>query len=168
MDNDLPDLHLIYSTSPLVRALESVLDALCAVILIMMTCITTIDVVGRYIFHAPIHGAYESNEFLLAILIFAAIPRVTWHRQHLTVTVLDGVLAPVFRQILQRFLSLISALGLGILSYFLWLHGMQLADYGDMSNALQLPIAPFAFVIAIFTALAALAAFAHLFLPTAR
>lgn len=168
MDNDLPDLHLIHSSSPLVRALESVLDALCAVILIMMTCITTIDVVGRYIFHSPIHGAYESNEFLLAILIFAAIPRVTWHRQHLTVTVLDGLLAPFFKQILQRFLSLISAIGLGILSYFLWLHGMQLADYGDMSNALQIPIAPFAFVIAIFTALAALAAFIHLFLPTAR
>lgn len=165
MDNDLPDMQLVRSSGGLIRVLESVLDALCAVLLVLMTCITTIDVVGRYIFHSPIHGAYESNEFLLAILIFAALPRVTWHHQHLTVTVLSNILPPFFQKIQHRALSLISGVGLLILSYFLWLHGLQLADYGDMSNALQIQIAPFAFVIAIFTAIAALAALAHLFLP---
>ena len=165
MENDLPDMQLVRSSGGLIRGLESVLDALCALLLVLMTCITTIDVVGRYIFHSPLHGAYESNELFLGILVFAAIPRVTWHHQHLSVTILDNMLPKFFRQIQQRCLSLISGSGLLILSYFLWLHGMQLADYGDMSNALQVPIAPFAFIIAIFTAIAACAALAHLFLP---
>lgn len=165
MDNDLPDMQLVRSSGGLIRVLESVLDAFCAVLLVLMTCITTIDVVGRYVFHSPMQGAYESNEFLLAVLIFAAIPRVTWHHQHLSVTILDSFLSPAIRNIQQRCLSLISGAGLLILSYFLWLHGLQLNSYGDMSNALQIPIAPFAFFISIFTAIAALAALAHLFLP---
>jgi len=164
MDNDLPGMELLRTPSGIVRTIESTLDALCVVLLILMTCITTIDVVGRYIFHAPLHGAYESNELLLGILVFAAIPRVTWHQQHLTVTVIDGWLSPLIRRLQKKILSLISASGLAILSYFLWLHGKQLADYGDMSHALQLPIAPFAFAIAIFTGIAALAAFLHLFI----
>lgn len=165
MDSDLPDMQLVRSSGGLIRALESVLDALCAVLLVLMTCITTIDVVGRYVFNSPLHGAYESNELLLAVLIFSALPRVTWHHQHLTVTILEGFLPTSIRNIQQRCLSLISGLGLLILSYFLWLHGLQIHSYGDMSNALQVPIAPFAFIISIFTAIAALAALAHLFLP---
>lgn len=168
MDNDLPGMQLVRSQSGLVRALETVLDALCVVLLVLMTCITTIDVVGRYVFHSPLHGAYESNELLLGILVFAALPRVTWHKQHLTVTVLDTWMGPVFRVVQQKMLSLISSAGLAVLSYFLWRHGLQLADYGDMSNALQLPIAPFAFGIAIFTALSAIAAFMHLFVSPSQ
>lgn len=166
MDNDLPDMELTRSPGGLVRALESVLDALCVVLLVLMTGITTIDVVGRYILHSPLHGAYESNELLLGILVFAALPRVTWHQQHLTVTALSSWLPPVYRQLQQKILTLISSVALAVLSYFLWLHGMQLADYGDMSNALQLPIAPFAFAISIFTVIAALAALMHVFLPS--
>lgn len=163
MDNDLPGMQLVRSQGGLVRTLEIILDALCVILLILMTGITTSDVIGRYLFHSPLHGAYESNELLLGILVFAALPRVTWHQQHLTVTVLDACLGAFFRRIQQKCLSLISAVGLAILSYFLWQHGMQLADYGDMSNALQVPIAPFAFAIAIFTAISSLVAFMHLF-----
>ena len=70
MENDLPDMQLVRSSGGLIRGLESVLDALCALLLVLMTCITTIDVVGRYIFHSPLHGAYESNELFLGIFIF--------------------------------------------------------------------------------------------------
>lgn len=166
MDKDIPEIELVRSSGGLIRLLEMVLDALCAVLLVLMTCITTVDVIGRYIFNSPLHGAYESNELLLAILIFAALPRVTWHHQHLTVTVLDSLLrSNLVRQLQQRLLSLISGVGLLILSYFLWLHGLQLQEYGDMSNALQIAIAPFAFIISIFTAIAGLAALGHLLLP---
>lgn len=166
MDNNLPDMQVVRAPGGLVRTIESVLDALCVSLLILMTCITTIDVVGRYLLNSPLHGAYESNELLLGILVFAALPRVTWHQQHLTVTVLSSLLGPVFFKIQQKCLALISAIALAVLGYFLWQHGLQLADYGDMSNALQLPIAPFAFAISAFTLLAAVASFMHLFVAS--
>lgn len=166
MDNDLPDMQVVRAPGGLVRTIESVLDVLCVTLLILMTCITTIDVIGRYLLNSPLHGAYESNELLLGILVFAALPRVTWHQQHLTVTVLSSLLGPVFFKIQQKCLALISAIALAVLGYFLWQHGLQLADYGDMSNALQLPIAPFAFAISAFTLLAAVASFMHLFVAS--
>lgn len=166
MDNDdLIGMELPRSQGGLVRLIELLLDTLCASLLILMTGITTIDVVGRYFFHAPIYGAYESNELLLGILVFAALPRVTWHQKHLTVTALSTALSPGMQQAQQRILSLISGLCLLVLSYFLWQHGAQLASYGDMSNALDVPLAPFAYVIAVLTAISALAALAHVFLP---
>lgn len=168
MDNDLPGMQLVRSQGGLTRSIETLLDILCAALLVAMTLITTVDVVGRYILHAPLHGAYESNELLLGILVFAALPRVTWHQQHLAVTALGTWLHPKMQVVQQKTLSLISALALFILSYFLWLHGEQLADYGDMSNALNVPLAPFAYAIAIFTFISALAALLHVLLPTQR
>lgn len=166
MDDELIGMELPRSQGGLIRLVEILLDTLCASLLVLMTAITTIDVVGRYFFHAPLYGAYESNEFLLGILVFAALPRVTWHQKHLTVTALSAALSPKLQQFQQRALSLVSAVCLLVLSYFLWRHGAQLASYGDMSNALGLPLAPFAYAIAVFTAISALASFAHVVLPT--
>ncbi|MFC3332966.1 TRAP-type C4-dicarboxylate transport system permease small subunit [Paenalcaligenes hominis] len=166
MDNDLIGMQLKRSQGGLIRLVETLLDALCATLLVLMTVITTVDVVGRYVLHAPVHGAYESNELLLGILVFAALPRVTWHQQHLAVTALGSALSPTLKRLQEKTLSLVSAVCLAVLSYFLWQHGTQLASYGDMSNALSLPLAPFAYAIAIFTAISAAAALVHVFLPT--
>jgi TRAP-type C4-dicarboxylate transport system permease small subunit len=35
-----------------------------------MMCLTTVDVVGRYVFNSPVLGAFELTEFLVLILIF--------------------------------------------------------------------------------------------------
>lgn len=168
MDNELLGMQLLRAKSGPIRFIELILDTLCATLLVVMTAITTIDVIGRYIFHAPIYGAYESNELLLGILVFAALPRVTWHGQHLAVTALSSSLAPALRTLQYKLLSLISAVSLGILSYYLWLHGAQLASYNDISNALNVPLAPFAYAIAIFTAIAATAALIHVFCPAPK
>ncbi|MDO4723935.1 MAG: TRAP transporter small permease [Comamonadaceae bacterium] len=162
MNQDLPDIPLVHARG-LARAVEWLLDGVCVAALALLSCITTVDVVGRYVFNAPLQGAYESSELLLAVLVFSALPRVTWHRQHLMVSMIDGLLGRMGLRIQQIVVALVSALVLGALAYFLWLHAMQLASYGDMSNALQLPIAPFAYAASCLTALAALAALLGLF-----
>jgi|SRR5690625_3485173 len=163
MDNNHTDTDSLQNADGVVRFIEWALDTICVVLLVVMTCLTTLDVVGRYFFNAPVPGAYEGNELLLGILIFAALPRVSWHQQHLTVTVLEQWLTPALRKAQYMLISLVSAVGLAILSYFIWRHADELAEYGDMSNALGVPIAPFAYAVAIFTGLAAIAYFCHLF-----
>ncbi|WP_347484442.1 TRAP transporter small permease [Vandammella animalimorsus] len=162
MNQDLPDIPLVHARG-LVRVAEWLLDAVCVAALALLSGITSVDVVGRYVFNAPLQGAYESSELLLAVLVFAALPRVTWHRQHLAVGMIDGLLGHAGRRIQRVAVALVSALVLGTLAYYLWLHAAQLASYGDMSNALQLPIAPFAYAAACLSALAALAALLGLF-----
>lgn len=163
MDNELEGMQVKHSPNGPLRMAERLLNGVCVIILTLMVMVTTLDVLGRYIFHAPIHGAYESNEFLLAILIFSALPHVTLHNQHLTVSLLDSVLSKRTKQFQRMIIALISGGGLAILSYYLWLHAMQLADYGDRSNALDIPIAPVAYLISVLTGLASLAALSQLF-----
>lgn len=158
MDENLPDAPLARSRG-LVRGIETLLDAACALVLMALAVITTVDVTGRYLFNAPLRGAFESSELLLVVLVFAALPRVTWHRQHLTVSMIDGLLGPRGHRVQRVLVGLVTALALGGLAVFLWLHASQLAEYGDMSNALQLPIAPFAFGASILTGGSAVAAF---------
>lgn len=161
MKNDEINIDLPYTSNRFIRSIEFILDSLCVALLVLMTTVTTIDVVGRYIFHSPIYGAFEANELLMALLVFTAFPRASWHRKHLTVTILDSLVSPTIRKFQEISISIISGGGLAILSYYLWQHGIQLAEYRDMSNALQTPLAPFAFMISIFTGFAALASFAH-------
>lgn len=154
---------MIEKTIKPIRWIEKSFDIICITLLVAMSCITTIDVVGRYVFNSPLAGAYESNELLLALLIFAALPRVTWYKQHLSVTLIDSSLSPCAKKIQEFFLSLVSFICLCFLSFYLFLHALKLYEYGDMSHALQLPIYIFAVIISIFTAVAALASFVHLF-----
>ena len=163
MDNELEGTQQTHTTIGPLRFAERLLNGVCVTILTVMVMVTTIDVIGRYVFHSPIHGAYESNEFLLAILIFSALPQVTLHNQHLTVSLLDGVLSKRAKHLQRMIISLISGGGLAILSYYLWLHAIQLADYGDRSNALDIPIAPIAYIISVLTGFAAVAALSQLF-----
>lgn len=167
MNDDLPGMELVRSRG-VVRVVEAILDTVCVVILILMTGITTVDVVGRYLFHSPLLGAYEASELLLGVLIFAALPRVTWHRQHLTVSLIDAWLGPLARRVQQLLINVASTVMLAVLTVYLWEHAEQLAEYGDMSNALQVPIAPFAYAISIMTGIATLASLIQVFCSPRR
>ncbi|WP_321287926.1 TRAP transporter small permease [Alcaligenes phenolicus] len=167
MNDDLPGMELVRSRG-VVRVVETILDAACVVILILMTGITTVDVIGRYVFHAPLLGAYEASELLLGVLIFAALPRVTWHQQHLTVSLIDAWLGSVARRIQQFVINVVSTVMLAVLTVYLWSHANELADYGDMSNALQVPIAPFAYIIATMTGIATVASLFKIFSSPSR
>ena len=54
------------------------LELLASVVLFLLMLITCIDVVGRYLFASPLPGATELTEVGLAIMVFAAIPVITW------------------------------------------------------------------------------------------
>lgn len=161
-NEDLPDIDLVRAKG-MARLIEVLLDGVCMVALVLLAGITAVDVVGRYAFNAPLRGAYEGSELLLLALVFACLPRVTWHRQHLMVSMIDGLLGKGGLRIQQVAVGVLSALVLVALAVFLWLHARQVASYGDVSNALQLPIAPFAYLASCLTALAALAALLGLF-----
>jgi TRAP-type C4-dicarboxylate transport system permease small subunit len=158
MSDDISeDLALNYSIGPTIW-LEKILDITCAILLILMMLITTSDVVGRYLLHAPLQGAFESNELLLYVVVFVALPRVTWQNRHLTVSLIDNLLGSSAKRIQHIVVNGISGTILLILSWRLWIQATQIAEYGDRSNALNIPLAPLAFIVAVLTCLSAIAA----------
>ena len=50
--------------------------------------LTTVDVVGRYVFNSPITGVFEITEYLVLILIFSFIGYTQSQKSHVAVDLL--------------------------------------------------------------------------------
>ena len=79
-----------------------------AALIFIMMMLTFADVVGRYVFTAPIFGAAEMIQFLLAMTIFAGLCLVNARDEHITVELFEVQLdrwmpATVRRIIIQLF-----------------------------------------------------------------
>ena len=113
----------------------------------VIVLLTFADVFGRYVFSSPIRGSVEMIEFAMALLIFTALPLVTRNREHVTVSLIDGMVHGSGRRIKTLVCDAISAIALGVLT---WRLGMQ--GVGDLASAsatlvLGLPHAPLSFAL---------------------
>ncbi|MBK0326120.1 TRAP transporter small permease [Rhodobacteraceae bacterium F11138] len=116
-----------------------------ALILFCLVLITCVDVVGRYILQAPLAGAFELTEILLAALVFLALPLTTERREHIEVDLLN-VLGGRINRLLAAFAGLFSAALLATFAWRLASHAWKAAEDGAVTNALEIPLAPFGFL----------------------
>ena len=79
----------------------------CALCLLVMMLSTVADIIGRHFFAAPVLGVVDVVELSLVILVFLGIPLAFVSADHVTVDVLEGVLAP-------RFWRILGSVGLGV------------------------------------------------------
>jgi TRAP-type C4-dicarboxylate transport system permease small subunit len=135
--------------------LDRSLGLLAALFLLAMVAVTCVDVVGRYWFDAPLNGAFELNEILLAALVFAALPLATDRREHVDVDLIAGWLKPGHARLTGVLASIFSGALLLTLAWRLWLHAGRLSEDAATTNALEIPLAPIAWGAAISCALSA-------------
>ena len=138
------------------RVLHASFGVLAALLLLAMTALTTLDVVGRYLFNSPVTGAFELTELMLAALIFAGLPLATERDEHVDVDLLDSFLPPNVLRANVFFATLISAGVLAVLAGQLWGRAGQLVAEGTVTNSLALPLAPVGYLMAVATGVSAL------------
>ena len=138
--------------APLTRW-ESVLDQflgfLAATVLMMLMIVTFIDVTGRYLFLAPLPGAFEMTEIMMAMLIFAGLPLVSRANQHVTVNLIIGLLSPKIRHFQRLITQIIMFLVFGVMAWRMWIKAVEMLVQGDETAYLLIPIAPVAFFMTI-------------------
>ncbi|MHC5655546.1 TRAP transporter small permease [Stappia sp. ICDLI1TA098] len=140
-----------------------VLHVLAALILLAMMLVTFVDVIGRYLFNAPLPGAFELTEVLLALVIFVGLPIVTARRDHVTVDLVTARLPRLPRAVLARLALAATAVILAILAWRLGISARDFSAYGDATVYLGIPLGPVAGVMAGFTGISALVAFVLVF-----
>ena len=132
---------------------ESVLDQflgiLAATVLMLLMIVTFIDVAGRYLFLAPLPGAFEMTEIMMAMLIFAGLPLVSRANQHVTVNLIIGLLSPKIRHFQRLITQIIMTLVFGVMAWRMWIKAVEMLVQGDETAYLLLPIAPVAFFMTI-------------------
>lgn len=138
------------------RAIETAMAAL----LLAMVALTFADVIGRRLFGAPVYGAHDITEHLMALVVFTGLPLVTAAGVHLTVSLFDGLVGHRRMAWWRGLTAALVALMLGLIAWMFLRHGLNAGRIAEVSQALRAPRAPLYFFMAASCALSALAAFA--------
>ena len=142
-----------------------VMAAIGGLMLTIMMGLTVCDVIGRYIFNAPIKGAAELTEILLSATIFLGLGTVSLSEDHVTVDLLTEKMPSAVQPLRQALAGLASGVVLGVVSWRLWVYAAQIGGYGGSTTNLAIPIAPLGYFCAI---CAAVGAVITAFLPLKR
>jgi TRAP-type transport system small permease protein len=107
--------------------------------------LTFVDVVMRYVVNRPLRGSLEITELLLLVLIFAGLPLVTHADEHVTMDLIDRLLADRGRRLLRRVVELASAGLMFLLTWLMWSKAARVSAYGDTTDVLRIVVGPFVY-----------------------
>ena len=134
------------------RFLTRVLSALAGFCLFAMMALTFADVLGRYVFLAPIAGAFEIVGFLLALVIFSGLPLVTLDSAHITVSIFDKLFRPHALWIKKLAISVASAAAVAFIARQLWRQATDMVASQTITGVLEVDLAPIVFAMAALAA----------------
>lgn len=134
-------------------SLDRWLGILSSLPLALIVVLTFIDVFARYLISAPIKGSLEIIQYAMALSIFAALPLVTRHRGHVTVSLIDGVLGAGAMRFKTIVCDLISLMALGLMSWRLWVYAAESIEQKQQTIVLALPQGPLVYTLAVFAGL---------------
>ena len=127
--------------------LDRLLLGLAGVVMFLIMALTFVDVVGRYVVRSPIPGAFEMIQFLLPWLIFSVLPVITKDDTHITVTLLDDVIAARLRWFQHLAVHVASAGVIALVCVALWRQGAALTAGRYVSGYLEWPIGSVAYAM---------------------
>lgn len=146
---------------PLIRIAE----ILTAFLLFVMMILTFADVIGRYIFTAPIFGAAEMIQFLLAMTIFGGLCLVNARDDHITVELFEAPLDRLF-PVTRRIIVQVFSVGvMAIIAYQLYQFALDAQKIGSKTVVLEWPFATIAFSVAGLSVVSLIAQILGLMLP---
>lgn len=135
---------------------KQVLGLACVLVLFALIGLICADVVARYVINSPIRGAFELTEILLATLIFLALPLTTQAGEHIEVELIEGLKSKLLNSV-AAVVSVLCTTGVFlVLAVELWQHAARLAERGQVTNSLELPISMIGYLAAASCASSAL------------
>jgi TRAP-type transport system small permease protein len=137
------------------RVLATLCGLLAALALFGIMALTLVDVTGRKLLSTSVPGSLELTELLMVVVIFAALPLVSLHGDHVLFDSLDRVLSRRVQRIQQALVDLLCAALLAGLAWLMWVKAGQMASYGDTTAQLQLPLHPFVTLMSVLCAVTA-------------
>ncbi len=124
---------------------------------LIMVALTFFDVLGRKFFNAPIYGAHDMTEHLMAIVVFAGLPLVTFSKQHLTVDLFEKFVMRPGMWWWRAIVGAIIAVNLGAIATMLYFSSQDALAISEVSMELFVPRAPLYLFMAIMAAIATIA-----------
>lgn len=144
------------------------LALIACMLLFGMMLITFVDVMGRYLFSAPLPAAYEIISLMMPAIIFCALPMTVLRDGHVTVDLLDGFIPKAVARVQAIVVNLISAGALGLVTWRLAVRSRDQHLYDEVTDELYLELWPFSAAMSILCAVATAALLANAWLYASR
>jgi TRAP-type C4-dicarboxylate transport system permease small subunit len=138
------------------RLLSALCGVLAAVALFAIMALTLVDVSGRKLLSHSVPGSLELTELLMVVVIFAALPLVSLRGEHVLFDSLDALMPPWLLRTQQALVDLFCAAALLGLAWLMWQKAGQMAEYGDVTAQLKLPLGPFVQLMSVLCGVTAL------------
>lgn len=127
-----------------------------AVMMFLMIALIFVDVVGRYGFGLPIPAGFEITAFVMATMIFSAIPLVSYYNSHITVGLFDHAFRGRVRKVQQSFVLLFSMVMLAFMGTRLFGEAEYLRSVGQFGQQLDIQIAPVVYITSLMSFVSAM------------
>lgn len=121
---------------------------LAALALFGIMWLTLFDVLGRKFLNNSIPGALEMTEIGMVIVIFGALPLVSWRSEHVVFDSLDPWVPAWLKNTQARLVHLVCGATFAFMSWLLMRRAERFSEYGDITVHLQWPLAPVASAMA--------------------
>ncbi|MEM1197731.1 MAG: TRAP transporter small permease [Pseudomonadota bacterium] len=142
---------------------------LAATVLFALMVMTFFDVILRSVANDPIESATELTRLFMAIMVFSALPVISWRGEHIVVDLLDPLFSAPLARIRDAIINLLSGALLMWPAFRVWALAERALNYGDVTEYLNIPQFYIAYFIALMTFLTSLAlmarGLAYLFAP---
>jgi len=114
--------------------------ALVAVLILLSIAINFANVIGRYVFFAPIIWAEEAMIFIMVWCVFIGAILVTWDGRHLRMDLLAAAIPSPWREAINAAAALAFLAVTGLVVSQSWQAVALFAELGQKSNTAEIPM----------------------------
>lgn len=144
---------LAYWAERLFFPLNKHLNKIAMAILVILMLLTVGDVIGRKLVGRvpllqPIPGTFELTEFMMVLIVFAAIGYTQTRGEHIAIDVFTAKLPPRIRAAVDSFVYLVSLIIASLVTWQSVVFAQRLFREQDVSGVLKIPLYPFFIVVA--------------------
>ncbi len=125
--------------------------------LFVLMCMTFLDVILRSALDNPIESATELTRLFMAVIVFSALPLVSWKGENIVVDLLDPFFSARMALVRDSLIDAICGIVLIWPAIRVWELAERSRQYGDVTEYLKLPQFYVGWFIAIFVGLTSIA-----------
>lgn len=116
-------------------------------ILLVLATFTLFDGLLRALANYPLDFVREIGDLVAAICGACCLPIVLLHRNNITLRIFDKLLPPLGVRMIDIFAALLIEIVMVAMAWEFWLHSVKTLKAGDVTWLLNVPKAPFWFVV---------------------
>ena len=118
-------------------------------VLCLMMLLTTIDVLGRYLFDKPVQGTFELTEIMLVTIVFCSLAFCQFSKGHISVDIVVKHFSQKIQKIIQTLNYFVTIMVLVLIAWMSFQNGMMVRESKQVTMILGIPIYPFVLVVSL-------------------